>query len=137
MRPLLATLADGQEHTITSVRLALADRFSLTPDDLEAQLPSGRAKLFANRVGWATTYLYRTGLIERPRRSVYRITDRGRTVLAECPERVDLKVLAQFDEFHEFRARNKTAETPSATSGERLSRSSWNFGDDGPGVIVT
>lgn len=32
-------------------------------------LLSGRAKMFANRVGWATTYLYQTKLLERPRRS--------------------------------------------------------------------
>ncbi len=42
-------------------------------------------------------------LIDRPRRAVYRITDRGRQVLAENPERVDLKVLAQFQELHDFR----------------------------------
>lgn len=116
MRPLLAVLADGQDHSITAARDVLAEHFSLTPDELAAQIPSGRAKLFANRVGWATTHLYRTGLIERPQRSVYRITERGRTVLAECPERVDLKVLAQFEEFHEFRGRSPTATVKPSTS---------------------
>ena len=68
-------------------------------------LPSGRAKTFANRVGWATTYLYQTKLLERPKRSVYRITHRGHESLAQNPTRVDLRVLAQFEELQEFRAK--------------------------------
>jgi restriction system protein len=75
---------------------------------------------FQNRVGWAATYLYRTKLIDRPKRAVYRITDRGRQVLAQNPDRVDLKVLSQFDEFEEFRQAKPTAtgrEEPAATTG--------------------
>jgi restriction system protein len=60
MRPLLVVLADGQEHNVGAMRDELAKHFSLTPDDLAAQIPSGRAKMFANRVGWATTHLYQT-----------------------------------------------------------------------------
>jgi restriction system protein len=103
MRPLLAGFEDGREHTVTSLRNALAEEFDLTPEDLEERLPSGRAKTFSNRVGWATTYLYRCGLIERLGRAHYRITERGQVVLKQNPERVDLRVLAQFPEFNEFR----------------------------------
>jgi len=103
MRPLLLALEDGNEHPIKDVRDGLAERFGLSDEDLAKELPSGRAKTFANRVGWATTYLYRCGLLERPRRSVYRITDREGEVLVANPDRVDLKVLSQFPEFAQFR----------------------------------
>jgi len=76
-------------------------------------LPSGLAKTFDNRVGWAATYLYRVGLLVRPRRSVYAITERGREVLAANPERVDLTVLSQFPELAEFRRPS----TPRRTRG--------------------
>jgi restriction system protein len=102
MRPMLVLFADGAEQPVAAVRGALAEQFGLTPDDLAEELPSGRAKTFVNRVGWATTYLYRCGLLDRPSRSVYRITDRGRSVLESHPDRVDLSVLRQFKEFHEF-----------------------------------
>jgi restriction system protein len=118
MRPILALLDNGAEHPITEVRTSLAIHFSLTPDELEQELPSGRAKTFANRVGWATTYLYRCGLIERPRRSIYRITERGQKVLVENPSRVDLKVLSQFEEFHEFRARTASPGTTAVGAPE-------------------
>jgi restriction system protein len=104
MRPLLEELESGQERPISDVRAALATRFSLTEEDLAERLPSGSAKTFNNRVGWAATYLHRCGLLDRPRRSVYRITERGRQVLAAHPDRVDLGVLAQFPEFDEFRS---------------------------------
>ena len=103
MRPLLALVADGAEQPVAALRGALAEQFALTPEELDEELPSGRAKTFANRVGWATTYLYRCGLLDRTSRSVYRITDRGTGVLESHPDRVDLSVLSQFEEFHEFR----------------------------------
>jgi restriction system protein len=105
MQPLLAQFADGDEHPVATARDELASHFRLTSEELAEELPSGRAKTFANRVGWATTYLYRCGLLDRTSRSVYRITDRGRTVLEAHPDRIDLSVLSQFPEFHEFRAR--------------------------------
>src|SRR4051794_33637771 len=110
MRPLLVGVEDGRDHAITSLRARLAAEFELTEDELEERLPSGRAKTFANRVGWATTYLYRCGLLDRPNRSVYRITDRGRDVLRQNPDRVDLRVLSQFREFNEFRQAKSPAD---------------------------
>ena len=56
MRPVLEMHADEHEHAAKEIREHIASHFSLTPEDLEVMLPSGRAKLFANRVGWAITY---------------------------------------------------------------------------------
>lgn len=103
MRPLLEEYASGAERPIAEVRSNLAAQFGLTEDELAERLPSGVAKTFVNRVGWATTYLYQVGLLARPRRSVYQITERGRQVLAEHPDRVDLAVLSKFPELGQFR----------------------------------
>ena len=82
MRPLLVAIEDGQERTSAEIRAALATEFSLTEEELAEMIPSGRAKTFANRVAWAITHTYQARLLERPRRSVYRITPRGTEVLA-------------------------------------------------------
>jgi restriction system protein len=55
-----------------------------------------------NRVAWSVTYLAQAGLIRRPRRAVNQITDRGLQVLRDHPDRVDNRLLMQFDEFREF-----------------------------------
>ena len=131
MRPLLEEYATGGERPIADVRAALATKFDLTEEELAERLPSGLAKTFHNRVGWAATYLYRVGLLARPRRSVYVITERGREVLAANPERIDLSVLSQFPEFAEFRkasgttederrSRRRPAVTETATPEERI-----------------
>lgn len=116
MRPMLALLADGNERPITAIRAELAQHFDLTPDELAERIPSGRVTTFQSRVGWAATHLKHTKLIARPRRAVYVITDRGRDVLAQHPDRVDLRVLAEFEEFAAFRGA-RSGETRSVTEG--------------------
>jgi restriction system protein len=118
MRPLLVVLDDGQERTSTQIREAFADEFSLTEEELAELIPSGRAKTFANRVAWAITHTYQAQLLERPRRSVYRITPRGTEVLAAQPKRVDLKILAQFQEYQDFRTKGHTSNTKPRTDNE-------------------
>jgi restriction system protein len=56
-------------------------------------------------VHWAKTYLKQAGLIEIPRRAHFRISDRGRELLATNPTRIDNKVLSQFEEFKQFQSR--------------------------------
>ena len=111
MRPVLAVLEDEGEHTARAIRDSIAEQFELTQEQLEERLPSGRDTTFRNRVGWALTYLYRAGLCDRPRRSVYRINDRGRQILARHPDRIDNAVLEGFSEFRAFRARDPDAPT--------------------------
>jgi restriction system protein len=120
MRPILVQLEDGNERAIRDVRAALASEFALSPDELADELPSRRAKTFDNRVGWATTHLYRTGLLSRPRRSVYRITERGQHVLSANPELVDLRVLSQFPELAEFRESRTQTDTDDHTPAAGL-----------------
>jgi restriction system protein len=118
MRPLLVALEDGQQRTSTETRASLASEFSLTEEELAEMIPSRRAKTFANRVAWAITHMYQAGLLERPRRSVYRITPRGTEVLAAQPDRVDLKILTQFQEYQEFRTKGGPANTTTTTGSE-------------------
>jgi restriction system protein len=108
MRPLLELHADGAELDRPTVRALLAEQFRLTPEELVELLPSGRQRKFDNRAAWATTYLVQAGLLERPRRGVTKITSRGLEILRQHPQRIDISVLAQFDEFRRFRQRQPT-----------------------------
>lgn len=67
-------------------------------------LPSGRQPLFDNRVAWAKSYLVQAGLLTAPRRAHFQISDRGRDVLREPPDRITIGYLEQFPEFREFRS---------------------------------
>lgn len=101
--PLLKLASDGQEHRIADATQQLAIQFQLTPAERDELLPSGRQSRFANRVGWAKTYLSRACLLEGDRRGVFRITERGRQALAQDPARIDIAFLRQYPELEEFR----------------------------------
>jgi len=117
MRPLLAVLADRGDETTETIRASLAEKFTLTEEDLEERLPSGRTRTWTNRVAWALSHLKSAVAIESPRRGVYRITDRGRQVLADTPEteRVDIRTLSAFDEYQYGSAPRRTTAGPRST----------------------
>lgn len=117
MLPFLRHLADGADHTLRDTEESLAQHFRLTPAERAERLPSGQQGVFRNRVGWARTYLKKAGLLESPKRAVFRITERGMTTLASNPERIDVKVLEQFPEFIEFRDASRS-EGGAAAAGE-------------------
>ena len=96
MLPLLKFYGDGEEHSIQEAIDELAHGLELSEEDLKQLLPSGKQTTFYNRVGWARTYLAKSGLLEASRRSYYKITNRGQQVLKENPLRIDMKYLEQF-----------------------------------------
>lgn len=114
MLPLLRLLADGQEHDIRELRDKLAAEFELSEADRSERVNNGRQAAYDNRVGWAKTYLDKAGLLVTPRRAWCRITDVGRKVLGEKPERIDRDFLLRFDSFRAFATRSDTEQTTPA-----------------------
>jgi len=103
MLPLLQFAGDGKEHSIHEAHDFLADYFKLTPEEVNETLPSGVQKRFYNRVGWARTYLKKSGLLTSPRRTYFQITEQGKQVLAENPSKIDMRYLERFPEYQAFK----------------------------------
>jgi len=111
---------DGQEHRISDVIDQLAREFRLTEEERQQLLPSGKQTTFANRVHWAKTYLGQAALLEATKRAHFRITDRGRKVLAEGPSRIDNEYLSQFAEFIKFRERHRIPGIPISSNAPEI-----------------
>lgn len=107
MLPLLRLAGDDNEHKFRDAVERLAQEFALTGDERSEMLPSGTAPLFDNRIGWARTYLKQAGLLTSPKRGLLRITERGKSLLAEHPTRIDAELLDRFDEFRAFKTRRR------------------------------
>ena len=107
MLPLLKYIADGKEHGLSETHDALAEQFKLTDDELRELLPSGRQPVFRNRVGWARTYLKKAGLLTSPKRAIFRISDKGLSLLKEKPTEITSKFLTRYDDFVEFQSIKK------------------------------
>ena len=118
MLPLLRFAGEKNDETSTGEAVeVLAKEFGLTDEDLKEMLPSGIQSTFVNRVGWASTYMKKAGLLEATRRGYYRITPRGQELLKKQPKAINVKLLKQYPEFLEFQQLKGTR------SGERESSS--------------
>jgi restriction system protein len=106
MLPLLQLAEDGSEHEVSAAAEDLARSFGLSQDDWEELVPSGTQRKFSNRVTWAVSYLKHALLLEKVGRGRFRITDDGRRLLANPPDRITIRYLEErYPAFHEFRAR--------------------------------
>lgn len=104
MLPLLKYAGSCKSEINTNEAVeVLAQELNLSDADLREMLPSGTQSTFGNRVGWAATHLKKARLLETTRRGYYQITDRGRELLAQQPQVINVKLLEQYPEFLEFK----------------------------------
>jgi restriction system protein len=120
MLPLLALASDGEEHLPREAADALAKHFALSDTERAELLPSGMQPVFNNRIGWARTFLKQAGLLDSPRRGVFKITDVGKKLLAEKPTRIDMKLLERYESYRAFRLRGKRANASATVAVEEL-----------------
>jgi len=114
MLPLLQFASDGKEHALRDTQEKLAVEFNLSEEEKSQLLPSGRQPIFYNRVSWAKVYLQQAGLLLSPRRGCFQISEKGRQVLSDHPDRITVKFLETFPEFVEARASSKKEKDKSA-----------------------
>ena len=107
MLPLLKFAGDGKEYSLRDAVDSLANEFQLNEEERKEMLPSGKQRLFNNRVAWALTYIKKAGLVESPKRGIFIITDRGQQVLSQGLKKIDNKFLVKFSEFVEFKSIKK------------------------------
>jgi restriction system protein len=118
MLPLLQLASDRQAHQWRAAIETLADECALMKAERNELLPSGSLAVFANRVGWARTYLHQASLLDTPRRGLFSITPHGLELLREKPIRIDAKLLERFPGCLAFRNRRRergSASTPALT----------------------
>ena len=102
MLPLLKVMSEGKEMTTNQTKDAVAKYLGLTEEALVERLESGTQTTFDNRMGWARTYLFKAGLLDRPRRAIYVISENGKKLLLNPPTAIDADYLRSYDRFNDF-----------------------------------
>lgn len=102
MLPLLRLAGANLASDLPTAEMLLAQEFQLTPEEKALMLPSGQQTALRNRTGWASFYLMKAGLLNKPKRGYFEITQRGRDVLKSPPSNIDKSYLSTFPEFVEF-----------------------------------
>lgn len=91
--PCLKALADGSTRSRREMNGLVADVVGLSSDQRAIVVSSGQP-MYANRIGWALSLLFRVEALAKPSRGNYQITEAGRQVLAQFPEGVAENQLA-------------------------------------------
>ena len=136
MLPVLILLGQRyDEISVGTLEDELVRTLRISGEERARMLPSGAQTVLANRLNWARAYLSRAGLIELPRRGHCRATERGRQLLAEGLEEIDIGVLERYPEFVAWRTQQKTEEpagqTPPRESPEETIASSFEMLNSG------
>lgn len=123
MRPLLEAVSDGQPTRTSDVAQTVAEALQLSEQDLGEMLPSGKQATFANRLGWAKTYLTKAGALQSEGRGVIRITERGHKLLQRVPRRITQSDLTTYEEFRQFISAKQPAGAVSVSEAEEANES--------------
>lgn len=101
MLPVLRLAAEGEQR-VAGVVDRVADELGIGLTERKEMLPSGRQRVLHNRIHWAKFYLSKAGLLASPSRGKFIVTEQGRALLASNPDRIDVALLLQYPEFHDF-----------------------------------
>lgn len=82
--PCLRALEDGATRTRREMSELAANVAGLTDEQRAIPLAAGQM-MHANRIGWALSFLSRTGALSKPSRGHFMLSDAGREVLSKYP----------------------------------------------------
>ena len=123
MLPVLQLAADG-ETRVPDAAEKLADQLGLSIAEREEMLPSGRQRIFHNRIHWAKFYITRAGLIDSPARGRFVASQAGKALLATNPAGINVDTLKTYPAFAEFYASSTSGagsrDAASAGAGESI-----------------
>ena len=87
-RYALELLKDRNERRPREFEKPLAIQFNLTDEEVDQMYDSGNGPVFFDRICWALSYLSMAGLVVKPKRGVYKISEKGLELLA-TPEKIE------------------------------------------------
>ena len=94
--PALNLLSQRESLKVREFEKPLAQHFSLTDDELFQEYESGNGKIFYDRITWALSYMSMAGLVQKPKRGIYQISEVGRAQL-KTPDKINDYIAEQVE----------------------------------------
>lgn len=125
--PVLKFMGDGKEHSRDEISERVPQNyFSFTPEEMKEKTKNGNKIKVFDRVEWSITYLKQSGLLSRPRRSHYIITESGLALLKSDIKEITSKFLYNnYAAFRDFQNRTRN-------SGGGVERTTSTAAEDTP-----
>jgi len=104
LEPVLDVLSDGHTWKTRDLYKAVCDHVRLTANQRAETLPSGQSRA-ENRIGWATSALYKAELIDKPDRGAYVLSGAGHQFrLAHANDTISEKTLKTLPAYQTYLA---------------------------------
>ena len=130
MKPMLEVAKDGRELTFNDSIDLIVKKLKLTEEEITEMLPSGSGTVLRNRIGWAKTYLVKSGLLKMLRRGIFSISNEGKIFLEKNVE-INSKTLPMTEDYQKFlglkKAELKEIESSSGISPSEMLENSFQF----------
>ncbi len=95
--PALKLLCENESLRLKEFELPLAKTFNLTEQELSQEYDSGNGKIFYDRISWALSYMNMAGLVQKPKRGTYQISNIGIEQL-KTPENINSFIATQIED---------------------------------------
>ncbi|MCC6702920.1 MAG: restriction endonuclease [Fluviicola sp.] len=86
--PALEYLRDSKIVQAKEFREPLAQHFNLSEEELNTMYDSGNGQVFYDRISWCLSHLNLAGLVTKPNRGYYKISEKGLEYLSK-PEKIN------------------------------------------------
>lgn len=86
--PALELLNKNDSMKLKDFLEPLSIYFNLSEDEIMEIYPSGNGQVFYDRISWALSYLNMSGLLDKPKRGVYKINHIGQELL-KTPKKIN------------------------------------------------
>ncbi|MBU0508827.1 restriction endonuclease [bacterium] len=103
----LNVLTDGTTRHRKDMVGGIADKLNLKPEQMRETTASGKYTKHETLVHWANIFLYKAGLIDRPKRGFIKINEKGTAFLKKHNGRVEKKALEQIPQYSDWLASMK------------------------------
>jgi restriction system protein len=132
--PALELLLTTSEMKLRDFIEPLSKFFKLSEEEINEMYPSGNGHIFYDRISWALSYLNMSGLLDKPKRGIYKINQKAIDLL-KTPENVNLFIEKQLGKREPNKTKKKSTEeqinieeiTSELTPQERLYSSFSNI----------
>ncbi|OFT86825.1 restriction endonuclease [Corynebacterium sp. HMSC28B08] len=119
---VLNILSDGHERSMNDIRRRVADSLGMSQELRNERISSGQLR-YGNRINWACSALTLAGLLERPRRGHYRITENGRSIAQRSLSEYSEKDMLEWAEWRTYQTeisqRKQSDSLESSRDGDR------------------
>ena len=94
--PALRLLSENNSLKLREFEAPLAEHFKLTEEEVLQEYESGNGKIFYDRISWALSYMNMAGLVQKPKRGTYQVSENGLEKL-KTPSNLNEYIAAQVE----------------------------------------